>query len=209
MNFIFLYPNREIGTSVDDFIYFYKNVYYWRNKYYDEQCIFKLLNKNEELSDGDIKTVLSWKMGRSDIAVSNVNVDEIKTMVNDYKSQPNVRTYNLKTYINFIKDIKEDNGNNIGMTYGTTLLYFASNGTYPIYDRFAAKALDVLNGYVKYSDYSLSSFKQYDNYVNIITEMFKDEYDNRFYDMEKWRAVDQALWAYGHCEFVRDANNVR
>ena len=92
----------------------------------------------------------------------------------------------------FLEDLTKING--IGPTYAITILYFASKGIFPIYDRFADKAITAIcKGLEPYSDFSISTmtnkncFSLYQSYIEKIKML-------NIYNRE----LDQALWAYGH-----------
>ena len=95
----------------------------------------------------------------------------------------------------------------LGPVYIFTLLYFLSRGEYPIYDRFAHAALNIISSksdpcgkvYAKdlrkefNADKEIESvFDQYiNNYVCKLEKVFKSAYKTD-------RNIDRALWSYGH-----------
>ena len=121
----------------------------------------------------------------------------------------------------------------IGFVYAITLLFFISNGKFPIYDRFAHKALLALycetdirivgEGITlpKISDKSKSQIRE--TRLKSINTLLKDIYGysqnketiisphaylpllKNFPDYQTNRNVDRALWVYGH--FFPDNTN--
>jgi hypothetical protein len=84
---------------------------------------------------------------------------------------------------------------NIGPVYAVTLLFFLSHGQWPIYDRYAAIAVEAITlGLVPPKSEAqasqLSSWRNYDAFVNKISWIFGRQNISR--------EQDQALWAYGH-----------
>ena len=102
----------------------------------------------------------------------------------------------------------------IGSVYLITMLYFVSGGEYPIYDQFAAMALDAIkNGkkpgstiqikdlpdkksksFLNLLDNPNSVYSSYIKNLEELSELFygnKDGYQND-------RRLDRALWVYGH-----------
>ena len=109
----------------------------------------------------------------------------------------------------FLNRINEQKFERIGTVYMITLLYFLSHGKYPIYDRFAAMALNAIEGnmqpkykekigiaYTEIPDKSSKLFPTVmsdgmKDYMEKILNIFGNDYQNN-------RRVDQALWVYGH-----------
>ena len=190
----YVYPEWKKGASLEEFINIYQKYYYLKNDFEQEKTIIKYLEKNDALSEKEISVILSWKAGKD---LDEIDYTYLTGLVNQFKNEIRKSKYDFETYKKWVVKLQKAH-NCIGKTYATTLMYFASNGTYPIYDQFAAKALDRLIGEEKYKDYILDSYSKYNRYVGIITSEFKDIYDARIENIEEWRAVDQALWAYGH-----------
>ena len=137
-----------------------------KNSKYAEKNIDDLL-KNGIKKDTDVIHILAWKLGK----IKHRESDENNTFVyhNDWK---NAECFEVKRYgkefdikqlidyiVSDISDLEELSDENpqevlnclkgrspsgIGTVYLITLLYFISKGKYPIYDRFAMKALDAI-----------------------------------------------------------------
>lgn len=112
------------------------------------------------------------------------------------------------------KDIK-----GLGPVYIITLMFFITKAKYPIYDRFAMAALQVLlvieqgydvslwdnsdssNSIVRKTSLPEKKFlsdkdeielpKMYSYYIGLLNHFFGKEW-------EKTRDIDRALWVYGH-----------
>ena len=101
----------------------------------------------------------------------------------------------------------------VGTVYLITLMYFISKGKYPIYDRFAMKAIRAIEeegvipkkGSIPYkelkivdkviNDESEYSYKIYMDNLNRIFPQEEFQFDEK--GLAK-RELDQALWVYGH-----------
>lgn len=103
----------------------------------------------------------------------------------------------------------------IGSVYLITILYFVSSGKYPIYDRFAAMALQALlcgkkpgtkiqirdlpdktsDSFLNMLDDPNSAYKEYINSLEIVSKMY---YDGKKDGYQIDRRLDRALWVYGH-----------
>ena len=231
--YVFYYPD---GTEIEDkekFIEFYSKCYYMTANVVVEQEIEKLLYKTSGLSEKDIFKILAWKIGKinhkestkeefkyckgwneqdleADIygyLLKKEDFSTIKTGIAEMKNK------NLKDCIGLLEHIPK-----IGFVYICTLRYFATNGEYPIYDRFADKSVTAIKEKKKFRESFLErhvSFEKinarykekdkgkmveiYDkDYLEPLKKIFLDEYKNRKQDPETWRKVDQALWSYGH-----------
>lgn len=187
-----------------------------------------LLLKNGIKTDADVMHILAWKIGK----INHKDTDKKQKFEYhkdwQFAEQLNVKRYgkhfDVKEFINYItsnidfleKTAKNDpqevlnllNKNSpagIGTVYLITLLYFISKGTYPIYDRFAMKAIDaILNEVtpgnpINYKELPGKNNKQFgkimdDNmreYICKLEKVFGTEYQID-------RDIDRALWVYGH-----------
>lgn len=213
----------------EEFIKFYKQVYYWKNNIFVERRIIDLLNKDDEFSDDDCFLILAWKCGginhlksEDNNIIYNFGWDQpsktrkLKGKIINYSGLCNIinafrkevkQGGNIKVLYSQQLDIFKNLEKRIGPTYATTLMYFASKGKMPIYDQFAGRAMDAICNKPLKNDYVLTydGGQRYFTFFEDITREFKDEYINRNKNrnMEKWREVDQALWAYGHVLCLR------
>lgn len=91
----------------------------------------------------------------------------------------------------------------IGPVYAITLLFFASRGKFPIYDRFAYVALKAINDKKipkkgdskKLKPFSLELYK---DYIKGMKSLYELLYPGEEINYMKHRELDQALWIYGH-----------
>lgn len=89
--------------------------------------------------------------------------------------------------------------------YIITLLYFISHGQYPIYDRFAWKAIqaicddkkpgDVINALELPAKNTRAFDTVFDTYMIPYIEKLKSVFGATY---QESRDVDRALWVYGH-----------
>lgn len=198
-----------------------------QNSVFAENEIERLL-KNGIRTNTDVMHVLSWKIGKINHRDTDAKQKFEYHKDWQFAEQLNVKRYgkdfDVKGFINYItsninfleKTAKTDpqevlnllNKNSppgIGTVYLITLLYFISKGTYPIYDRFAMKAIDaVLNeatpgSPIQYKELPEKKSKQFgkimcDNmseYICKLEKIFGTEYQSN-------RNIDRALWVYGH-----------
>ena len=95
--------------------------------------------------------------------------------------------------------------NGLGTVYIITLLYFISHGQYPIYDRFAWKAIQAICDDTKPGDVihasELPEKKShafdtvFDTYMNPYMDKLKSVFGSTY---QESRDIDRALWVYGH-----------
>ncbi len=112
---------------------------------------------------------------------------------------------------------KDNSVKYIGPVYLITLLYFITNGEYPIYDAQAAKALGALKDEKKIphkqrskrdeikfdslQDIDISDphfFEVYNDYIKLIEELSGALYNGDKMRYKCDRYIDRALWVYGH-----------
>jgi len=93
----------------------------------------------------------------------------------------------------------------IGSVYLLTLLYAVSKKRWPIYDKFAAKALAAIDSGKKPYEVTYRElpdrtqgmdkvFEEYRKYVDLLERYFPDH--------AKCRDIDRALWVYGHMKGI-------
>lgn len=212
---LFYYPNGEIIKDKETFIDFYSKYYYMNNSIFVENEIEKLLSKGKNnISEKDIFRILAWKIGKINHKKSTSEQKIIyckgwnekrltakiyeKPLDSQYfscikKSILGIEGEQLKDYIGKLGNI-----NYLGPVYIITLRYFATKGKYPIYDRFAYKAVQaILDNTIKVGKTIKEknvSFKKiddiYNDYLKTLKSIFLEQYNER--------RVDKALWSYGH-----------
>lgn len=210
----FFYPDKK-EMSKKEFIEFYSKCYYMDVNISVENKITELLKIGKDnLSEEDIFIILAWKIGKIEQKKSYANYDfdyydnwdKTKFKGTNYgkpldfskikKCLSKIKGEELEEYIEQLRDIP-----GLGNVYIITLRYFATNGKYPIYDRFAYKALKALQENAEIfepvkapnmSGASINSAKKYYNdYQKMLNDIFSKE---EILD----RRIDQALWKYGH-----------
>lgn len=198
-----------------------------KNSLYIENEIDRLL-KEEIKTEKDVIHILAWKIGkikhreseknqRFEYASDWANSEEGK--VKRYGKEIDIKPFaqyiakNIKDLFatadkdpqKVMNQLKEQSPNGIGTVYLITLLYFISNGKYPIYDRFAMMALDVIiqnknpGEFVLYKELPDKNSTQFAhimsiyqiNYVDKLEKIFEKKYQTD-------RDIDRALWVYGH-----------
>ena len=167
--------------------------------------------------------LIAWKAGRLEPEMVK-NKSSCEKFLNGYgKEIKNLLKYieaiNDKDFLKNIRekidkheveqaynDLKELNikykVDNLGSVYIITLLYFISGGKYPIYDKFAHKAVkalyfnenpqDIYVGEAPGKRETKKVMAIYREYCWLLKEVFGT------YDIP--RNLDQALWVYGHCK---------
>jgi hypothetical protein len=86
-------------------------------------------------------------------------------------------------------------GNGIGATYCISLLYFFTQGKWPIYDKFAHTAINAIINDVHPSEVvNYRAINDFPDYCNNYVEKIKDI----FGEQKIPRKIDRALWVYGH-----------
>ena len=211
----FLTPDGKTDISKEEFVKLYSDIYYWRNSIFVEEKIFDLLYKNK-LSPRDVFDILAWKTGKINHKKSEQNKkmiyykgwreDDLKATIYSneieinkiYEALEKISDQSISSYI----EAFSSNISGIGPVYALTLRYFISKGSEPIYDKYARMALwsilDKKRGCKSEPTFN-NIEKVYKSYKDMIIEVFEEEYNNRNDNPNKWRQVDQALWAYGHC----------
>lgn len=175
----------------------------------------------------DVIHILSWKIGK----LKHYECDEKKKFVyhSDWinAEKMNVMRYGknfeIKKFSNFVIDnldymesmchcnpqrvlnkLREGSVSGIGTVYLITMLYFISKKEYPIYDRFAMKAVEAIvnniepGNTIRELQLPDKNSKKFDEimetgmkkYIDNLKDVFGVDYNNR--------NVDRALWVYGH-----------
>ena len=193
----------------------------------------------EILEDGiqnqtDVGRIMAWKIGKIKHRESSnenrfvyakgwENVEHSKTvkLYNDgfqieeitsfILSQNTTDNFDISKAQELLNQLKDKNFKRLGSVYMITLLYFLSQGEYPIYDRFAMMALAAINSgtspkqgektTVEVELKELPSkesprFKtimdiEMGHYIQMLNDIFGAEWKTN-------RKIDQALWVYGH-----------
>lgn len=206
----FYYPDGSKINSKEEFLSFYSKCYYLTNSKYVEDKIEELIQK-DKLEKDDIFKIMAWKTGK----INHKESDQNKKFV--YHKSWNSETYKNEVYgkeldigeihksLGALKEMSikevlawptEKGLIGIGPVYAITLWYFVTKGDYPIFDRFADKAILAICGEtVKERSVTKEVYK---DYFEKIKGVFFKEYDERKDNPGAWRRVDQALWSYGH-----------
>ena len=111
---------------------------------------------------------------------------------------------NSRNLMNKVPTIK-----GIGAVYWISLLFFITKGEYPIYDRFAERALDAIIHDENHKDglhtFWTATANAYcgQSYLEMLDTVFNEQWRlSHFADnYEKWkyaRDIDRSLWVYGH-----------
>lgn len=195
-----------------------------RSSEYIEDEITRILDngiKNNDEGKREVAMIIAWKTGKIDHVKSQEKKNFVYT--NDWQNAEQLEGVNIMgkypikdavEYIvrekdelakkdppDFLNELKDKSiFNGIGTVYMTTLLYFLTHGTYPIYDRFAhqaAKAIylginpnDVYIGFAPDKSKTNEFLKMYNEYCWLLSQIFGA------YKIS--REQDQALWVYGH-----------
>ena len=193
------------GTSIDkvEFIEYYSDFYYYFVSYEYEKMILELLGKKEVLDSDDVKQIILWKTGAIEDAGVIKTRYPIKTLELNKIKMEKIDDNNEQAR-QFLKRISEIAG--LGSTYMITLLFFASNGKFPIYDKFAHMALcaikegviphENIKTYKILPDKSGGYWNAYEEYRKLLKEV-ADGYEYKGFSDDN-RKLDRALWVYGH-----------
>ena len=184
------------------------------------------------VSEEDVFRILAWKLGKINHAATEreKHIVYVKGWAENPDGTFSAKVYNKQLDVKgiaervislqacaasdrqgFLNGLNELNAKGIGPVYMLTLLYFASRGAFPIYDRYAdmalraylndhkpcnSKAGKVKLGYKELPDRHSSGFASLmDVQMEKYTDNIKNALNGRAYD----RAFDRALWVYGHC----------
>jgi len=185
-----------------------------------EDQVCSLLAKGSLLSEDDLKLLMAWKIGAIDHRASEQNKKIAYYYGWDGKTK-NRYGHPLGSSIaclaSKMSDIAKEiaagkpeylfnlhsNLDGFGPVYIITMLFFVSQGRYPIYDRFAHIAVQAVQeglapgSYVSYKP--VQRWSDYEEYVRLLSpigEACCDQPKNS--RMLISRPVDRALWVYGH-----------
>lgn len=174
---------------------------------------FALAWKSGKLFYNDINHYLYWDDSfvidntyrngyGSPISINEFNVycDELERFTNN--------EYSLAQWDELYRRVVSVSPNNLGPVYIITSLFFKSSGRIPIYDQFVHKALKSLAigiapGSVFYgntpSKNNINSVKcMFNEYLYLLESIFPEAINHDGAPFIS-RALDQALWVYGHC----------
>lgn len=223
------YDTEGNEINQDRFIKFYSKCYYLDNSSFVEKGIEKLMS-SDKISPDDVMLILRWKMGRIDQKKSQDSQQIcLRNMDNRFTTYSGrgkeINAEKLCFYVSnnltglrgernaqiILNSLMMNSSKNIGTVYLITLLYFITNGEFPIYDRYASIAVNAilnntrLGSVIKSKELpskNENGFKQllleekkvslYLEYINKLTVLFGDRYKTN-------RDIDRALWVYGHC----------
>ena len=198
-----------------------------QNSRYTEEEIERILKDGIKTSV-DVVHILAWKIGKIKHYESEKkrefvyakDWDKAESSCKVYRYGREFDIYKISSYIsknigdlekevsespqNVLCKLREQSVKGIGTVYLITLMYFISRGAYPIYDRFAKKAIDAIVNDVKpggvikevqLPDKTRAKFckimeNEMKEYMCNLEAVFGTDYKNR--------DVDRALWVYGH-----------
>lgn len=189
----------------EEFICLYSNIYYYLNDVQLEKEIDDIFQKGKAASVEDYVSYIRWKVGDKgndgEIATNygaKINKCDFEQLAYELKNTPS--DFNLNDYYSFILN---QGVKNIGGVYTLALISLISKGKYPIYDKFADIAINVIknreHGFKEKYDYTElpdktceeEVLKRYDEYIKNLNEVFGEEWSFN-------RNIDRALWTYGH-----------
>ncbi len=198
----------------------------------DEDKIIRYLN-NGIIND----TVVAWKAGRlikeADILKPKMKDGDYlngygkkikKNHLLDYLDEvsKNWKEHNLDKEEEFAKiyntiiDAVQEIPDNFGCVYIINLIFFLSKGKWPIYDKFAHKAIKAIKMNKRPSEIYVGEapskaivkdkcieanpdvINMYSEYIWLLNDVFKEEIHKDKSVMFISRELDRALWVYGH-----------
>lgn len=210
----FYYPDGQIiqdehqKSAKEIFIEFYSKIYWYLcNDWQLENRIKGILRLGCH-DKNDLVDIFKWKTGAMSADYENgivstrwnsVDINEIFEIIK------NVDGICDKSLPVLLTDLMSCQG--YGAVYALTVVFFVSKGQYPIYDKYAHIALIMINSQKNFNSIitdtdrkkefnydSLDGQTVYDDYIN-----YKESLTDVFGEIwMKNRAVDQALWTYGH-----------
>lgn len=200
---------------INEFVDYYSEKYWCFVSEKEEAEILKILSEGLNDIDDEEKLfkILKWKTGinKSEKNIENehwilktrraIDITKLKNSIKEYKDEITEITDDdcAKYFYNKLID-KENCG--VGSVYAITLLFFASKGKYPIYDKFVRKALDaMLNDNKPFvdiiKDRYVSSWKAYNEYMEDLKRLVENSTIFYLGPGEGHRKLDRALWVYG------------
>lgn len=228
------YPNGKTIQSIEEFIEFYSNCYYLYNNREVEDVIVNIVEKgiNSEL---ELFKVLAWVFTKIDMDKSKserfiykngfneedmqlqiprkseiINKSDLVEICDIIKKHSENCNSDKKAQ-NFLDKLKTTTdgkgwGKHFGSVYMISLLYFVSNGKYPIVNSSSYMALEAIHSKIPYGErkYFPGLVGRKDTkFGEIITKGNYAKYIDRLKDFSKivekpdLRSIDQALWTYG------------
>jgi hypothetical protein len=193
-----------------------------RTSRFVEGRVCDLLGQTAALSLQDLVLVMAWKTGMidqlgSDVQKKIVFAGDWATRLTAYGQ----RTVDFSSSIPSLAakmptaQVQVDNGSprylydlaqrfeGFGPVYALTVLFFASHGRFPIYDRYAHIAAQAIHedlppeANVSYRQ--LSKWREYERYMDLLARVRnacpKERADSSMFVS---RTLDRALWVYGH-----------
>ena len=195
----YYYPNGDLIKDLENFVDFYSKMYFYWQDLAQEVRIMEILSSGLEMENDkpkldQIKEIMEWKTGRKadkdNCIITRSGKINLGSIVNRFPQE-----ITPKAFLNI--DVA-----GVGPVYGITLLFFASNGAYPIYDRFANISLNaIFEGKKPHSDkwYPKDlSAKVYEKYIADLKDLVKGTEILYTGKDEDSRKLDRALWVYGH-----------
>lgn len=206
------YPDGKIIPSMKEFLDFYNNQYFSKNKKEVEKVIEDIL-KNGIHSPIELFKVLAWEFTYIDMEKSTrdafvykgktseesmqIQIPRTKDIINKtdieriYKT---IENYNDKcdsdedaqSFLNEIKAITS--GKRFSSVYMITLLYFVSKGKYPIVNSSSYMALEAIYTHMNYGQkksYPGLASRDTDAFKEIITKGKYAKYIDRMKDFSK------------------------
>ena len=226
------YPDGTIIPSIEEFIDFYSKCYYVSNNIEVEKTIEDIL-KTGIKSSKELFRVLAWKLGKINMKKSKgtafvyyeemtegnmklrlykkehimvkSDIEDLYEIVERYFGKCKTDK-KAKDFLNDIIVFTDEKswGDYFYPVYMITLLYFVSNGRYPIVDSFSYVALDAICNHIEYGTrktYPGLIGKNNDKFKEIVTKgtykKYKEWLKEIFGEKAQSREVDQALWVYG------------
>ncbi len=169
-----------------------------------------ILNQTQPLNYENLKFIFGWKLGQINhrdseqkqqvsykldwsqhlIAHMQFDTPDFSAAISWLTDQmPHIQTLTPEATFDLYRELDK-----IGPIYILTLLFFLSHGQWPIYDKYAAIAVEAITlGQAPESNVrltQLSSWRQYKVFVNKVCWLFGCQNISR--------EQDRALWAYGH-----------
>ena len=208
--------------SFKEFVEYYSNLYWFFSSEKEEEEIICILNRglggiiNKDDGIKNIYKILKWKTGINKIEktqdglmlktrrkINITKLHEIITEINKYNQRKNIaKDVDAKYFYETVKS-NHKGMDGIGSVYAITLLFFASKGQYPIYDRYVHKALCAIKDgnrplQDKITEKYVSCWSSYEKYIDALEEITEDGKLINFRGPKNYnRKLDRALWVYG------------
>lgn len=180
-----------------------------------EDEIEKILKNG--LNSTNIPLIIAWKIGAIDhhdseqqkaIIYKNnfYQTSELKTRFGPIKTTDIIRycRENFDDLINTIKDAERlfdllyknrGQNNRFGPVYCISLVYFFTQGAWPIYDRYAHTAIEaIFSGKLIGDTIPYRQINNWDDYQKYYVNKMEDLFDTKNIPRE----IDRSLWVYGH-----------